>query len=230
VDYKFTAEMEDKLDAISRGENQWIPLMKEFWGSFHQRIEEKLKIPRNEVVKERVLGQHPQSGKPVTVRMGRYGPMAQIGSSEDEEKPTFAGLQKNQSIETISLDEALKLFELPRALGESKDGETIYAGIGRYGPYIRIGSKFISIKPEDPYSITLERALEFIENEFQNKSNNIIKEYKDSEIKVLRGRYGPYIKSGKINARIPKNMEPENLSLKECEELVALSAKKKNKG
>ncbi len=126
VDYEFTAKLEDQLDAISRGESKWVPIMKEFWDNFHARVEEKLKIPRNEVVKDRVLGNDPQTGKPLSVRMGRYGAMAQIGSSEEEEKPVYASLQKDQSIETITFEEALKLFDLPRELGESQRGRTYF--------------------------------------------------------------------------------------------------------
>lgn len=229
VDYQFTADMEDKLDAISRGENKWIPLMKEFWGSFHEKLEEKLKIPRNEAVKDRILGEDPKSGKPVSVRMGRYGPLAQIGSPEDETKPTFASLQKTQSIETITLEEALKLFDLPRQLGETAEGETIFASIGRYGPYIRIGKKFVSIKPEDPHSISLDKALEFIQADAEKNNSRTIKEFRDGDIQVLRGRYGPYIKSGTLNARIPKNKEPETLTLEECEALINVAREKKKK-
>lgn len=229
VDYEFTAQLEDKLDAISRGESEWVPIMKEFWNSFHEIVEEKLKLPRNEVVKDRVLGVDPKSGKPLSVRMGRYGAMAQIGSSEDEVKPTYASLQKDQSIETITLQEALKLFDLPRELGNSLDGFPIFASIGRYGPYIKIDTKFISIKPEDPHTISLEQALEFIKADSERTNNSTISEFKNGEIQVLRGRYGPYIKCGKVNARIPKSKDPEKLTLEECEELIKISSEKKGK-
>ena len=229
VDYEFTAQMEDQLDEISRGEHGWIPLMKEFWKNFHERVEEKLKIPRSEVIEVRTLGKDPKSGKPVGVRMGRYGAVAQIGTQDDDEKPTFASLLKEQSLENITLEEALKLFELPREVGKTPEGETIVASIGRYGPYIRIGKKFVSIKPEDPHTITLEQSLEFIATDSEKKNNRLINEFKDGEIQVLRGRYGPYVKSGKVNARIPKDKDPEKLTLEDCEKLVEKTLKKKKK-
>ena len=229
VDYEFTARLEDKLDAISRGEENWIPLMKKFWSSFSKQVEEKEKIPRSEVIQSRVLGTDPKSGRPVSVRMAKYGAAAQIGTADDEEKPLFASLLKEQRLETITLDEALKLFELPRGLGESKEGETISVNIGRYGPYVRVGKKFVSIKEDDPYTITLERALELFAEDAEKKSNSVIKEFDNGNIQVLNGRYGPYVKSGKINARIPKGKKPEELSQKECVELVEATATRKKK-
>lgn len=229
VDYEFTAQLEDQLDEISRGENDWIPLMKDFWKNFHAQVEEKLKIPRSEVIEVRTLGKDPKSGKPVSVRMGRYGAIAQIGTADDEEKPQFASLMKTQSLENISLEEALDLFKLPRELGETDDGEKIFASIGRYGPYVRIGKKFVSIKPEDPHTITLDKAQEFIAADAEKKNNRVINEFKNGEIQVLRGRYGPYVKSDNVNARIPKSMDPESLTEADCEKLVEEAIKKKKK-
>ncbi|KAA3613594.1 MAG: type I DNA topoisomerase [Calditrichaeota bacterium] len=229
VDYEFTAQLEDKLDAISRGENNWIPLMEKFWKNFSQQVEEKEKIPRSEVIQSRVLGTDPKSGRPVSVRMAKYGAAAQIGTVDDEEKPLFASLLKEQRLESITLDEALKLFELPRELGESKDGEPISANVGRYGPYVRVGKKFVSIKDDDPYTITLERALELIAEDAEKKNNAVIKEFDDGNIQVLNGRYGPYVKSGKTNARIPKGKKPEELTQEECVELVEATAARKKK-
>jgi DNA topoisomerase-1 len=229
VDYEFTAQLEDQLDEISRGENKWIPLMKKFWTNFNKQVQEKLKIPRSEVIQVRTLGKDPKSGKPVSVRMGRYGAIAQIGTADDDEKPQFASLMKNQSLENITLDEALALFQLPREVGETDSGEKIFASIGRYGPYIRIDKKFISIKPEDPHTITLEKALEFIAADAEKKNNRVINEFKDGQIQVLRGRYGPYVKGDNINARIPKNMDPETLTEADCEKLVEEALKKKKK-
>lgn len=229
VDYEFTAQLEDRLDAVARGENNWIPLMKNFWKSFSDQVDEKEKIPRSEVIQVRTLGKDPASGKPVSVRMARYGPVAQIGTQDDEEKPKFASLQKGQSIENITLEDALKLFDLPRDLGVSKDKENISVNIGRYGPYIRIGKQFISIKDDDPYTITLERALQLIAENEEKKNNRVISEFQNGDIQVLRGRYGPYVTNGKVNARIPKDKTPEELTEQECIELVEKTAAKKKK-
>ncbi|MCB9057806.1 MAG: DNA topoisomerase I [Calditrichae bacterium] len=229
VDYEFTAQLEDRLDAVARGENNWIPLMKNFWKSFSDQVDEKEKIPRSEVIQVRTLGKDPASGKPVSVRMARYGPVAQIGTQDDEEKPKFASLQKGQSIENITLEDALKLFDLPRDLGVSKDKENISVNIGRYGPYIRIGKQFISIKDDDPYTITLERALQLIAENEEKKNNRVISEFQNGDIQVLRGRYGPYVTNGKVNARIPKDKTPEELTEQECIELIEKTAAKKKK-
>lgn len=230
VDYEFTANLEDQLDAISRGENQWVPLMKDFWGNFSKQVEEKEKIPRSEVVQARVLGTDPASGKPVSVRMTKYGAAAQIGETEDEEKPRFASLLKGQKLETITLDEALTLFQLPRMLGETESGEEVAANIGRFGPYVRYGKKFVSIKEDDPFTITLERALVLIAEDIEKKSKMFIKEFDDGKVQVLNGRFGPYVKSGRTNAKIPKNVKPEELTLEQCLELIETTkAKKKTK-
>ncbi len=229
VDYEFTAQLEDKLDAISRGENNWIPLMEKFWKNFSKQVEEKEKIPRSEVIQSRILGTDPDSGRPVSVRMAKYGAAAQIGTVDDEEKPLFASLLKDQRLESITLEEALKLFQLPRELGESKDGEAISANVGRYGPYVRVGKKFVSIKDDDPHTITLERALELIAEDAEKKNNLVIQEFDNGNIQVLNGRYGPYVKSGKTNARIPKGKKPEELTQEECVELVETTVARKKK-
>lgn len=220
VEYAFTARLEDRLDDIARGEAEWKPLMKEFWKAFKTKVDETEKIPRNEINKDRILGTDPKSGKPLSVRMARYGAVAQIGSRDDEEKPQFASLRPGQNLETITLEEALELFKLPRTLGTSPEGETITAAIGRFGPYVKIGKSFVSIKGEDPHAITLERALEIIKEHAEKEKNKIIKEFKDENIQVLNGRYGPYITNGQKNARIVKGTEPADLTLAECQELL----------
>ncbi len=222
VDYEFTARLEDSLDEVSRGERDWIPLLSEFWKPFIERVREKEEsVSRDEAKQTRLLGSDPKSGKPVTVRLGRYGPHAQIGSRDDEDKPKFAGLRAEQSLETITLEEALKLFKLPRDLGFTPEGEEVAAGIGRFGPYIRFGSKFVSLKDEDPHTVTLSRALELVAEKKEFDANRIIRQFDGSDIQVLRGRYGPYVTNGAKNARIPKDREPESLTLAECEELIA---------
>jgi len=220
VDYEFTAKMEDQLDSVSRGEQDWVPVMNEFWESFKDRVEQKANVSREEVAQARILGTDPKSEKPVSVRMGRYGPFAQIGTKDDEDKPRFAGLRPGQKMGEITLEQALELFKLPRELGTSSDGETISANIGRFGPYVRYNNKFVSIKDDDPYTITLARALEVITEKKQADANKIIRQFKDSDIQILRGRYGPYITDGKKNARVPKDQEPLSLTQLECQALI----------
>ena len=220
VDYEFTARLEDDLDAVSRGEREWIPLMREFWDEFHQQVEEKNNVPREEVIQARELGIDPKSGLPVSVRYGRFGPLVQIGKRDDEEKPLFASLLPGQSIDTLTFEEAMELFKLPRTLGETEDSEKVLANIGRYGPYIQYGKKFVSIKGEDPHTIELERALELIAEKKETDANKTIQTFPNSDIQVLNGRYGPYITDGKKNARIPKSKEPAKLTLAECQELI----------
>ena len=219
VEYEFTARLEDDLDAISRGEREWKPLMREFWTSFEQRVKEKEGERGRPAPRE--LGVDPKSGRPVTVRMGRYGPYVQIGTSEDTEKPVFAGLRPDQRMNTITLQEGLLLFRLPRPLGETPDGEPVSIGIGRFGPYVRFGSKFASLDPDDdPYQIGLERALSIIDAKKKAEAARHIKSFEGSEIRILKGRYGPYVTDRKKNARVPKGREPSELTLEECRELL----------
>lgn len=228
VDYDFTAHLEDELDEISRGEREWIPVMREFWEPFHTLLEEKeSSVSRDDAVQARTLGTDPKSGKPVTVRMGRYGPFVQIGSRDDEDKPKFAGLRPGQKMDSIQLDEALELFKLPRKLGETPQGEPVEANIGRFGPYVKYGKKYVSIGQDDPHTITLERALELIEEKKREDANRVIQDFDDGAIRVLNGRYGPYITDGKKNAKIPKDREPAELTREECERLLAEAPAKK---
>ncbi len=219
VDYEFTAKMEDDLDAISRGEGDWVPLLKEFWEPFHDQIEHARKT-LTRMDQARSLGDDPKSGRPMTVRMARYGPVIQIGTKDDEEKPLFAGLRPGQKMDTITRDEALALFNLPRDLGKTPDGEPVSANIGRFGPYVRYGNKFVSIKDDDPYTIALPRALELIEEKKIFDANRIIQDFPDAGIQILNGRYGPYITNKKKNAKIPKEKNPKSLTLTECEQML----------
>lgn len=223
VDYDFTAHLEDGLDAVSRGEENWIPLLSHFWQDFHHRIAEKQDIAREEVMKARELGVDPQSGKPVSVRFGKYGPFVQIGSKDDEEKPRFATIPSEYNLEKITLEEALELFKLPREMGMTDEGEEIVINVGRFGPYVRFGKQFVSIpKDEDPLTVSRERALELIAEKKALEKQKYIAEIQhgDTTLQILNGRFGPYVTDGAVNASIPKKIEPKELTLEEALELL----------
>ena len=222
VDYDFTANLEDELDAVSRGEEDWIPLLEKFWGPFKTLVDDKKStLDKADAGSVRVLGTDPASGRPVSARIGRFGPLVQIGTVEDQEKPRFASLKPGQSIYSISLEEALKLFEMPRRLGVDANGEEVSVGIGRFGPFVKRGATYASLKKEDdPYAIGLARALELIEEKEEITRNRVIKEWPGQEVQVLNGRFGPYISDGKRNGRIPKDREPSSLSLEEALKLL----------
>ncbi|MEL6869769.1 MAG: DNA topoisomerase I [Pseudomonadota bacterium] len=232
VDYEFTARMEDDLDAVSRGDREWVPLLDEFWQPFTKQVDDKEKsVSREQVAQSRDLGIDPKSGKPVSVRMGRFGPFVQIGTKDDEEKPKFAGLRPGQKMNDVDLETALDLFQLPRKLGETPEGEAVSASIGRFGPYVRYDNKFVSIKgDDDPYTITLERALEVITEKKIADANRLILDFPDDGIQVLNGRYGPYITNKKKNAKIPKDREPKSLTLEECKELLEAAPERGRRG
>jgi DNA topoisomerase I len=226
VDYEFTAHLEDDLDAVSRGEKQWKPLLAEFWQQFKQRVDEKQELTRSEVSEARQLGTDPVSGKPVQARLGRFGPFVQIGTKDDADKPRFASLRANQRIDTITLDQALALFALPRQLGQLPNGEEVAVNIGRFGPYVRHGSSFVSLKKDDdPYTIELPRAIELIEQKAAALDAATIRRYGDTGIRIVKGRFGPYITDGKRRARIPRGKDAESLSVFECEAYLAEAEK-----
>jgi DNA topoisomerase-1 len=231
VDYDFTARFEDELDEVSRGEKDWVPLMHRFWDPFATLVKDKEEsVSRAEVMQAREIGIDPKSGKPVSVRMGRYGPFVQIGTRDDEDKPTFASLLPGQKMDDLELEAALELFRLPRDLGETTEGEEVAANIGRFGPYVRYGKKFVSIpKEEDPYTITLERALELVAEKKKADAERIINSFEGSDIQVLKGRYGPYVTDGKKNGKIPKDREPDSLTLEECQEIIAAAPARKKR-
>lgn len=221
VDYDFTANLENELDEVSLGHKDWVPLLANFWRPFKDLcVDKEESVTREQVAQARELGTDPKSGKPVTVRMGRYGPFVQIGTKDDEEKPKFAGLRPGQKMADIDLETAMELFKLPRKLGETPEGEPVSASIGRFGPYIRYGDKYVSMKEDDPYTVELPRALELIEEKKIADKNRIILDFEDEGIQVLNGRYGPYITNKEKNARVPKDREPKSLTLEECKELL----------
>jgi DNA topoisomerase-1 len=230
VDYGFTAEFEDFLDEIARDENNYLAVLDNFWAPFKKLVDEKENLTREEVAQSRDLGTDPESGKPVSVRLGQYGAFAQIGTKDDEEKPKFAGLRPGQKIKTITFDEAMHLFVLPRTLGETPEGETVTASVGRFGPYVKYDQKFVSTKDEDPYTIDLETALRFIVDKKEFEASRIIQDFPDHEIQVLNGRFGPYISSlDKKNVKVPKDREPNSMTEAECIALVEKAAFKPKK-
>ena len=230
MNFNFTADVEEQFDSIAMGKADWRKMISKFYAPFHKKVDETLQTS-DRSKGERVLGSHPESGKPVSVKIGRYGPMVQVGEAEDEEKPQFASLLKGQSLETLTFEEALDLFKLPRNLGKFEDADVTVA-IGRYGPYVRHQNKFVSLgKEDDPYSVTLERAIELIHKKREEEKNRIIKEFDDQPgLQILNGRYGPYIKFNKKNFKIPKNKKPEELSLKKCMEIIEKTPDKPSRG
>ncbi|NND90600.1 MAG: DNA topoisomerase I [Granulosicoccus sp.] len=233
VDYDFTAELEDELDAVSRGEKDWIPLLSEFWKPFKERVDDKLEnVSKDEAIQARELGIDQESGKPITVRIGQYGAFVQIGTRDDEEKPKFAGLRPGQRMNTITLEEAIQLFDLPRELGESPEGEKITANIGRFGPYIKYDSKFVSLKEDDPYTVTLERALEIVAEKKIADANKLVKAFEGTDVQILNGRWGAYITDGNKNAKIPKELKetPAAIDLDTCLKLLAEAPEKRGRG
>jgi DNA topoisomerase-1 len=225
VDYHFTAEIEEQFDEIALGNLKWTGMIEKFYTPFHKTVVSTLE-KKERKTGIRVLGNHPETGEPVTVRMGRFGPVAQIGDSGNDEKPKFASLSKSQLLETITLDEALNLFRLPRSLGEYEGGEMVI-GIGKFGPYIRYKSKFFSLKKgvDDPYTITFDRAVEIILEKNDSDSKKVIKDFGD--MMLLNGRYGPYLVKDKINYRLPKGTEAAKLTKEECLKIIENSDKTK---
>lgn len=220
VNYDFTKDVEGEFDEIADGKLAWQKMLAAFYGPFHQSVEKSADVSRAEAAQARLLGNDPKTGKPVSARFGRFGPMVQIGNVEDEEKPRFAGITNGKTVDNITLEEALKLFNLPRTVGKDEQGNEILANIGRFGPYVKVGSSYVSIKGHDPYSIELDTALEIIKEDAAKKAARNIKEFEGTDIKVLNGRYGPYITDGKKNAKIPKDTEPANVTLEQAKELL----------
>lgn len=227
LDYNFTASVEKQFDEVAEGDIQWTNMMKDFYEKFHPSVENTLAIKREHKVGERILGEEPGTGKQVSVKIGRFGPIVQIGMAEEEDKPRFAQMKKGQSMETITLEEALELFKLPRTLGDYED-LTITVGTGRFGPYIRHNNKFISLpKDVDPLEITLEESIELIDEKRKSEAQKIIKTFEeDPDMQILNGRYGPYIAYKGNNYKIPKNVVPQDLNLETCFSIIKLQEEK----
>jgi len=221
-DYHFTANIEVQFDKIAEGEKEWVTMLDEFYEPFHKKVSSTLKEAERKTG-ARVIGTEPDTGEPVYAKMGRYGPVIQIGDASEDKKPRFASLRNGQLIETIGMEEALELFKLPRKLGEH-EGEEMLVGMGRFGPYVKHKNNFYSLKSkDDPYSITHERAVELIEEKKEADKKKEIKRFGD--ILVLNGRYGPYISYEKQNYKIPRGTDPESLSQEDCMNII-----KKNSG
>jgi len=228
IDYDFTAQLEEELDDIADGDKKWVQVIRQFYDKFHADVVKGEDIKRMEAAQARLVGNDPKSGKPIYARFGRFGPMLQRGETESEEKPDFAKLPAGEKIETIKMEVALKAFELPKVLGES-NGIEIKANIGRFGPYVQEDKLYASVpKDEDIHDITLERALELIAAKKEAAAQAQIKIFEEEGIKVLKGRFGPYITDGKTNATIPKTEEAADITLERAKEL--LTAKKTSKG
>jgi DNA topoisomerase-1 len=247
VDYGFTARMEDLLDEISTGERQWQPELERFWKPFRERVEEiATTVSREEVAESRLVGTDPATGKPISVRMGQYGPFVQLGHRDDEEKPRFASLMPGQRMDDVTLEDAIKLLSLPRELGRMPTGEAVSVGRGQFGPYVKYGTKFASIKEDDPFTLTLERAIEIVEAKKKADAERSILLFPDDGISVLDGRFGPYVTDGKKNAKVPRpptitkdtdadtrtrlwRAAAAKLTLAECRELIAAAPEPKGR-
>jgi len=233
TDYSFTASIEKEFDDIATGKLKWNKMIGTFYESFHERVKTTEAIDRSEVDTSKELGKDPKTGRTVLVRLGPFGPMAQIGTTEElgeEEKPKYASLLKGQRIEAITFEEALDLFKLPREVGTYED-KVITAAIGRFGPYIRHDNKFVSLTgDDDPYTVEQDRAIELIEAKRKVDAEKLIKSFdKNPDVQILNGRYGPYIKAGKKNVKIPKDKEPKDLTLEECLDLAEKAPEKKGR-
>lgn len=238
IGYEFTANLESDFDLIAEESKPWAGVIRDFYEPFHAQIELAKDISRDETHGKRDLGEDPVSGKPVSVRFGRYGAFAQIGHQDDEEKPTFSSLRTGQDIENITLAEAIELFKMPRTVGETIEGETIKANYGRFGPYIQYGKKYVSLKEISPEEVTLEEALELIIVKEKLDAERIIKVFEDSDIQVLNGRFGPYVWNGKKRGKGQKNVTvqkvfgdkaPIDLTLEECKKAIDGKIKAKTK-
>jgi len=227
VDYGFTADVEEDFDKIADGKQVWYDMLRGFYGPFHKLIEGSADISRSEAAQAREVGTDPKTGKMIYARFGRYGPMLQLGATEDEEeKPQFATLPKGARIETVTLEQALQAFELPRLVGTTEDGKEIKASIGRFGPYIQVDKLFVSLKEDDPHTIEEAKARELYKEKLAAEAAKNIQNF--GKIKVLNGRFGPYVTDGKKNAKIPKDTDPAKLTEAEAEAILkAAPAKKK---
>ena len=226
IDLGFTAKIEEQFDEIAEGKKVWVDVMKNFYTGFKDTIKDKEEnISKSDYLQLRELGIDPKSGKPVSARVGRFGPFIQIGTKDDEEKPKFVAIPEKLNMDTITLDEALFLFTLPRVVGVDDSGNEIKANIGRFGPYLQVKTKYYSLKTDDPYTVDEQRAKEIISEIDEAKSKALIKDFEKEKIQILNGQYGAYIKQGRKNFKIPKTKVAENLTLEECLEIIEKDSK-----
>ena len=227
LDYNFTANVEKQFDEIAEGDKKWTSIMKDFYKEFHPSVETTLATKTEHKVGERILGEEPKTGKTVSVEIGRFGPVVQIGTADDTDNPRFAQMKKGQSMETITLEEALDLFKLPRKVGEFEE-KTVTIGTGRFGPYVYHDSKYVSLpKTYDPLEVTLDEASELILAKREAEAKKHIKKFdEDPEMEILNGRYGPYITYKGSNYKIPKDVVPTDLNYKTCLEIIKLQSEK----
>lgn len=227
LDYNFTANVEKQFDEVAEGDIQWTHLMDGFYKEFHPSVESTLATQNEHKVGERILGTEPATGKPISVKIGRFGPVVQIGTADDEDKPRFAQMKKGQSMETITLEEALELFKLPRNLGDFED-KVVTIGTGRFGPYVRHDGKYVSLPKEaDPLEFSLEEAVALIQAKREEEAKKIIKSFEeDPDMQILNGRYGPYIAYKGTNYKIPKSVEPQDINLQGCMKIIEMEKDK----
>jgi DNA topoisomerase I len=227
IDYDFTKKVEEEFDEIEDGKQKWNRMIAEFYGPFHKTVDAAEDVSRQEAAGARELGIDPKTNKPVIARLGRYGPMVQLGEATDkdkdgnEEKPKFAPLPEGVRLDEVTLDEALEMLTLPRTLGTTDDGVEITTNFGRFGPYVKYGSEYVSIKPEDPFAITLAKAKELIKAKIAADIAKHIKTFEGTSIAIMNGRFGPYVTDGKKNAKVPKGTDPKSLSQADAEKLLA---------
>lgn len=231
VDYQFTAYVEEEFDDIATGKMQWNTMIKEFYSPFEKTLDAAKDISRTEATNSRHLGDDPKTGKPIFAKIGRYGAMFQMGETEnEEEKPKFASIPKGKKLEKVTLEDALKMFELPRHLGDSPDGYNVVTQVGRFGPYIRCNKTYVSITHEELFTIELEEAMRRVKEKEEEKARNTLQVFEEEDIKVLNGRFGPYVTDGKKNVKVPKDTDPLTLTLEQCKEMIEKAPAKKKRG
>jgi DNA topoisomerase I len=228
MEYDFTKNVEIQLDEIAERKKDRVHVLRDFYRPFHKLVEASAEISRAEVSKARLLGKDPVSGQPIYARFGKFGPVLQKGENDKEEKPGFAPLPKNTTIETVKLEQALEMFKLPRLVGKTKEGQDIKSNVGRFGPYIQVGNTFVSIKSLDPFTITETEARKLYNDKLVQIANKNIQEF-GGDVKVINGPYGPYVTNGKRNVKIPDGKDPKKLTEEECLELLKTPVDKMSK-
>ncbi len=225
LDYQFTAKVEAQFDEIATAKLKWQKMIEDFYKPFHKLVSDSEGITRQEASQNRILGEDPTSKKPVIARLGRFGAMIQIGETESDEKPRFAPMPEGRKIADVTLEEALKMFELPRVVGNTAQGEEIVATTGRFGPYLKVGSINVSIGELDPFKITEDEANSLVVEHQEKLKKMVIAEFEDDGVRILNGRFGPYITDGKVNVKIPKGDDPSKITAKKAMELIAKKSK-----